>query len=328
MMDEVKPKFRITDSGGFQLALILEKYEACKRHNDHNGMRKQFVTVEKFIEKNTPVDVIKRAGKFDSDIVMGLDLPILNYSDHNSRWREFNGKFPVNLTWANKSIECWKKQSSGSQLMLPLQCYNYDQLMIFLRGLYFDDFSGVALPTRNHTAGELAEMIRVISKQGIRRIHILGSSSLLVIAMMAFLTRNYLEWGSIDSSTWLMAANYRRYIDPITLRQVDLSKMVIPSAYCGCDFCKRWYNTFDAPRDFVCGLATHNYLAIDGAVKRMHQVSTSVESLKGHLLAAFPKKADRDKIKELVISLERFKIRPTSKMKESEPEIKNRKILT
>ena len=306
-LSDVGAGYTITDSGGFQIAGILDQYDISRKNRDNQTADKLQKKIEKILQVNSPEVVCKIANGFSSDIVMALDMPVSNYSDNQLQENEFQKKLGVNLMWANDSIKFHRKYCPSSNLILPLQCYNVDQIEKFLAGIGSDDFAGVSIPTRNHSVAEIVKMITFLYSMGIRQIHILGSSKILVIAMMSYLTRHHLSWGSFDSTSWNMAAMNLRYLDPVTLRQTDISKLNIESINCPCPWCYR-YRFLEKKRsgyDFIYHLANHNFWVTENAVQTLYNVSDNLGTLNLYLKSILQEK-DYPEINCLIASLRQF----------------------
>ena len=104
---------------------------------------------------------------------------------------------------------------------------------------------------------------------GIRKVHILGSSSLPIISVCAFMSQRFFDWISFDSTTWRMKAQNGEFIHPYDLRSYILHETGSYKAgyRCYCPSCKgrtlgqiSRLNKIDKRKVLV----THNYLAIQG----------------------------------------------------------------
>lgn len=286
----------ITDSGGFQIAGLLDQYDVCRKNNDNQTVDKLKKKIEKILQVNTPEVVCKIANKFSSDIVMALDMPISNFSDDQLQANEFQKKVGVNLMWANDSIKFHRKYCPESKLILPLQCYNVDQIDKFLAGISSDDFDGVSIPTRNHNIADIVKMITYIYSTGIKQIHILGSSKILVIAALSYLARHHLEWASFDSTSWSTAALNLRYIDPRNLKQLYLKKVNVENSRCSCPWCRKYkfLETARSDYDFIYHLANHNYWVVDNAVRTFNNISKNLNDIENYLKKVLKKKDHKD----------------------------------
>ena len=307
LLADIGASFTITDSGGFQIANILDRYNVKYQKKDYSACRQLKKKLEKIVQKNSPEAVCGIASKFNSDIVMALDMPVLNYREALLQDQEFKLKLNVNSQWANDSIKWRRKLCPEAKLVLPFQCYNISQIEQFMARIGSDDFDGVSLPVRHHSVSEIVKMIMFLYFKGIRSIHILGSSKILVIAAMAYLTRHHLDWGSFDSSTWGMAAMNIRYIDPLTLRQTHVSKVNLDSVNCRCPWCRK-YRFIEKSRcdyDLIYHIANHNFWVTENVVQTFNNISADIKLMESYLMKILEPKF-HGQVAELIASLRQF----------------------
>ena len=180
-----------------------------------------------------------------SDIAIGLDWPIRKLKGDVQQQLEFFKKRSLNVQWAYESF-AWKNALiPGAQYFQPIQCYNLEHLDIFLNDISEMGFDGVSMPVRNLKPADLALFLVSFYKRGIRRVHLLGTSSFLVIALCAYAAWNMFEWVSLDSTTWRFAADKENFINPSDLLRTDLRPSIhVPANalnLCPCPFCRgRW----------------------------------------------------------------------------------------
>ena len=175
-----KPNHVILDSSGFQ---ILEAQRKGKILTfDSNRPMKN---TAKYLNLS-PEHVMQVAAIHQPDIVVGLDRPILKLKGDVQQCLEFFKKRPLNVQWAYRSYAWKNAQIPGAQYFQPIQCYNLDQLDIFLNDIAGVLFDGVSMPIRNLKTAELALFLVSFYQRGIRRVHLLGTSNFETITICAY----------------------------------------------------------------------------------------------------------------------------------------------
>jgi hypothetical protein len=144
---------------------------------------------------------MEAASTLNPDIVVGLDFPIQKIKEPVAQQIEFIKKLEYNVPWAFESAEWQKKIGTRTKFFLPIQCYDLEQLDIFfdrIDGLYFD---GVSMPIRGLKIWEIALFLVRFYQFGINRVHLLGTSSFLTIALGAYMARHLFDWVSLDATS-------------------------------------------------------------------------------------------------------------------------------
>ncbi len=285
MIKRANPRYRIDDSGGFQV-----------HEGEKNGKAMTFDPQKPL--KNTPKvlnisprRVMEANAILQPDIVIGLDWPIRKLENDIQRQLEFYKKLEFNVPWAFDSF-AWKSALiPAAQYFQPLQCYNLDHVNIFLnkiRGVLFD---GVSMPVRTLKPAELALFLVSFYQRGITRVHLLGTSSFPIIAMCAYAAWNLFEWVSLDSTTWRFAADKESFLSPLDLSRTDLrSSIHLPAGVmnlCPCPFCQgRSFASIQAlspRRDKLRLLREHNWLAIANVVAELYANGDTIPNLEKEL---------------------------------------------
>jgi queuine/archaeosine tRNA-ribosyltransferase len=173
--------------------------------------------------------------------VVGLDFPIRKVKTNAEKEAEFAKKLDYNVRWAFESVAEWKERCSEAQFFLPIQCYDLEQLDLFLSMTGGFDYDGVSMPTRNLEPHEIAPFLVSFYQRGIRQVHLLGTFSFPVIALCAYMARHLFEWVSLDATTWRFAADKGEFLHPYNLSRVKLQpEITIPDDAenkCPCPFC-------------------------------------------------------------------------------------------
>ncbi len=239
----------------------------------------------------SPQQVMEVAAIHQPDIVIGLDFPIRKVKTVIQEQLEYIKKSQFNVPWAFESF-AWKNALvPHAQYFQPLQCYTLDHLDLFLNEIRGVNFDGVSMPIRTLKLAELALFLVSFYKRGITRIHLLGTSSFLVIAMCAYVAWNMFEWVSLDSTTWRFAADKESFISPLDLSRTDLRSSVhVPATalnLCPCPFCRgRSFQSIQAitpRRDKLQLLREHNWLAIANVVNDLYANGYTIPNLEKEL---------------------------------------------
>jgi tRNA-guanine family transglycosylase len=228
-------KYTMFDSSGYQLLKGEEKGKRLTFNPNlpmkHNGREINLA----------PRHVMETAPVFQSDIVIGLDNPIRKLKTVAEKMAEFKRKLNYNVRWAFESAAEWKERCPEAKFFLPIQCYDIEQLDLFLSktdGLCYD---GVSMPIRNLKIPEIALFLVSFYQRGIKQVHLLGTSSFPRIALCAYAAHHMFEWVSLDATTWRLAADMGEFLNPWNLSRVKLSPRINISAdkpnNCPCPFC-------------------------------------------------------------------------------------------
>lgn len=287
MCRRANPSRLMGDSSGFQ---ILKGEEKGKAMTFDPGQPMKNTSRFLNISSRHPMEV---AAIHQSDIAIGLDWPIRKLKGDVQQQLEFFKKRSLNVQWAYESF-AWKNALiPGAQYFQPIQCYNLEHLDIFLNDISGVRFDGVSMPVRNLKAADLALFLVSFYKRGIRRVHLLGTSSFPVIAMCAYAAWNMFEWVSLDSTTWRFAADKEDFINPWDLSRTDLRpKIYVPQNAlnpCICPYCSgrnfASIHTLDPRKDKVKLLRQHNWWAIENVVADLYANGADIIQLEGALKA-------------------------------------------
>jgi hypothetical protein len=275
------------DSSGFQILMGEEKGKLMTFDPDQ-----PMKNTAKFLNIS-PQQVMEANAIHQPDIVIGLDWPIRKFESEVQKQLEFYDKLRFNVPWAFESF-AWKNALvPHAQYFQPLQCYSLDHLGIFLNDIRGVDFDGLSMPIRTLKPAELALFLVSFYQRGIKRVHLLGTSSFPVIAMCAYAAWNLFEWVSLDSTTWRFAADKESFINPLDLSRTDVRPSVHVSAdtlnLCPCPFCRgrsfHSIQTLVPRRDKVRLLRQHNWWAIENVVTDLYAVGNDIIKLERELKA-------------------------------------------
>lgn len=253
-----------------------------------------------------PTHGFKMAKNLGVNGVIGLDFPIRKLRNKGEQDTEFLKKLDINVKLALESARLRKVISPDIELFIPVQAYDLNQFDLFYSHIKSAEFDGFSMPVRNMDMGTAHSFLVKMSELGKRKVHILGTSSLKVIALGAFMTANYFDWVSMDSSTWLSTANMGRYINPYDLQVHNLN---IPNKYdlnarCFCSACDgRSIGEVQAleKKERSKLLLTHNFLSIDGLVNEFQNAEFTAKYFKLRL-----SKSKRNDISVIIRNLRYF----------------------
>jgi tRNA-guanine family transglycosylase len=309
LIDEAKPRILFQDSGGFQLHEALVKGDKVTFDPTNDVMKDGILNL-------TPNHLIAAAMIFNPDIMMGLDNPIpeiknATHADKQIKFWEYHG---YNLRWAKESSRLRGKYCPEIELFIPVQCYTLQQLNYFLEDFGDTPCDGFSIPQRNHEPQEIAVFMLKLYHSGCRKVHILGSFALRVIALAAYFARNYFDFVSLDCTLWRSDAEYSKYYLPLDLRSVILKdNFSIDESVentCPCPWCrdKTFLKIKNMPYPERHGfLRRHNYWAIEQAMREFYDHAETALSLKTFLSEHCGRKKEIQEIYNFLNMLEHLK---------------------
>jgi hypothetical protein len=227
-------------------------------------------------------------------MMAALDFPLKKYTDRAAQEREFREKLGFNLQWAYDTARLRQQLCPHVQLFIPVQAYNVAQFEIFYdwfvsRGVPFD---GLCMPLRNLKLNEVLLFLARFRQLGIRKVHLLGSNSFLIMALGAYMARHHFAWLSLDATNWQANARYGVYMNPYDLSNESLGETVIVDEQiandCACPWCRNMTFTGikNLPRpEQMSLLVHHNYWVMENARKALFHHATDIPTLERHLLS-------------------------------------------
>jgi tRNA-guanine family transglycosylase len=286
MLNSARAMDVMMDSGGFQL-----------HTGELDGKRITFDENRPLIRNEseiniTPLHVMKAAAIIKPDIIVGLDFPIRKISDPSERKLEFMRKLGFNVVWTKECFDLWKKLCPDIRFFVPIQCYDLDQLDLFNSMIAGVEYHGFSMPDRNMTLKSIILFMVRFYQMGIRQVHILGTSKIGIIAITAYMARNFFDWVSFDATTWRLWAEKSLYMNPYNLLQARIAPDVridpsIPMD-CECPFCRGKTFTFikNLPNtDRTAFLRSHNWWVTEKATRDLYQNASNVIALERCLRA-------------------------------------------
>ena len=280
LIEKLGARTTILDSGGYQL-LQAEK----KGKKIFSDPEKPFTNSKSTINL-APEHVIRAAEALNPTILIGSDFPVRRTSDPTEQTAEFQQKLSQNVQWARKISWMRKRRCPETKLFIPLQCYTLDQFDLFMSHIQGTVFDGLSMPVRNPNLHGIAQFLVRFHELGVRRVHLLGTSSFFVLAFCAYAARHLFDWLSMDSTTWRMAAQNREFLNPDNLSRVKVGKKanIRPGTKnnCSCPWCENM--SFGRIRKLESSemrlfLLRHNFLATENAMKKLYGNAFDSETL-------------------------------------------------
>ena len=301
MIGAAKPKHLMIDSGGFQI-FLAEKREVPMTFDPELPL-----TVTKKSLNLAPRHVVEKAIQMGAGSMVALDFPIRKLKGPVEREREFQKKLPYNVRWAIETAELRKKHCPDISLFIPIQAYNLIQFEEFCEKIKGIDFDGFSLPVRNMSMQDIAMFLLKIHKMGIKKVHILGSSSLPVMSVCAYMSQRFFDSVSFDATTWRISAQYGNFINPKDLanKRLDKDGSYDPQIDCQCQACKgKALGQIAAldKKERMKILLTHNYQAIQDLCKEFGEASFDLQYLEKRLSGS--KRRDIKKILRCMSEIE------------------------
>lgn len=293
MIEIAKPKHLMNDSGGYQIYLAEKNNKAMT----FDPERPLMITTKCF--NLAPRHVIEKAIEMKPDSMVALDYPIRKLKDPKAQKKEFQKKLPQNVAWAIETAELRKKHCPDISLFIPVQAYNLKQFEEFYERIKGIDFDGFSLPVRNMSMKDIAMFLLKMHEWGVKKVHILGSSSLPVISVCVYMSQRFFDGVSFDATTWRISAQYGRFIQPDDLSHKSLNKTgsFDPEFSCPCQSCNGMnlgqISSLDR-KERMKILVTHNYLAVQNLSKEFGKAPVDAQYLKKRLAGS--KRRDIKKI--------------------------------
>ena len=242
-------------------------------------------------------NVVDVASKIQPDIVIGLDYPVMTTRNPVIQMEEFDRKKELNLQWMKEMSELCQIYCPHIELYLPIQCYDLDQFAYFEDDLMRLKYDGMALPIRNMNPMEISRFLIRINELGIRKVHLLGTSSFSNIALATYFARNVFERCSIDSTTWSIGVQYHQYIHPYLLTKILVGRTSTAEGSerlpCKCRWCKgKTYGDITnlVDRERREHLKHHNYLAFKNAGEEFSKHARDPHAFESFLRKHAPKR--------------------------------------
>lgn len=303
MLGHFRSRVCMLDSGGFT---ILKGEEKGKQLSFDSTRP---LTVSHTNVNLAPRHVIDAAIALQPDIMVALDYPIKKTKDRTEQEVEFRKKLPYNIRWAIETAKLQKKYTHDLQLFIPIQCYTLKDFLIFKKEIEEISFDGFSMPVRNLTLKEIAHFLFEFYSTGVKKVHLLGTSSFMVIALAAYFSNHHFHWVSLDSVSWRIAGEHGIYLTPqnlgyISLKDANLKDKEGIREKCRCWACRKasFADLMAYPyRERCLSLWAHNLHAIETACHDLREHSKDLSSLERFLKARAVK---RNKIEELIRCLE------------------------
>jgi hypothetical protein len=295
--------FEILDSSGFSLLRAEEKGAELSF-----DCTKPIKRTRKAINLG-PKHVVEVASILRPNEFVALDLPLRRLPNPTERDEEFKFKLQFNVRWAIETAKLREMYCPEVGLLLAVQCYTLEQLDLFLEAIKDVRYDGISMPIRNANLADVAMFMFRFWQAGIRRVHLLGATAFLTLALCAYMSRHFFNLVSMDSRTWKIQADHNIYMNPHDLSKMWITRDTVIDGDiqmdCNCGWCKDRTFTYvkhlpySDRRLFLC---CHNYWAIENACRELYKHSASIQGLELYL-RAHCKKGRWKKIDELITVL-------------------------
>lgn len=287
MLKMCDAQYVLLDSGGFTI-LIYEE----------NGKMVTFDPNRPLIKKDSllnisPAHVAICASIVKPKFMVGLDYPVKGTDDPLEQYTDYTKKLGYNLLWTWESAEAREKYCPEIDFFVPIQAYTMDQLQFFWKSIHGVNFDGISIPIRNMSIEKLALFMVFFYQQGIDKVHILGTTKPMIIAMAAFMAKHLFPLVSLDSTSWQKLARTGNYINHLDLSSEYLGNVIFENHYnndCPCPFCKGnsfsdIYNKKGSAMTYFLGW--HNFWVTEYFAKEVFEHCDTVYMLKQFLKKNF-----------------------------------------
>jgi hypothetical protein len=310
MLESAAPSNFLIDSGGYSL-LKQEEKSIRTYHIESEPIKYQGSL------NLTPYHVVDVVKKQRPHEFVALDFPVLPVTklpDQSQIGPEFYRKLALNGPWSIETAELRQKHCPEIGLLIPVQCYNTEQLEIVLQTIDGINFDGFSLPTRNMGLSELASFMIRFYQLGIERVHLLGVTKYFTLALAAYMARHFFKRVSLDSRTWKESAKFSSYLNPHDLSRVEIGNNVIMDEGikidCKCPWCKDrsfGYIKHLPYYDKRVLLGCHNFWVTEKAATDLYQHSGSIIDLEAYLKLHSPNTGEIDDLINTLYLIEVFK---------------------
>lgn len=300
LIEECRAKVVMLDSGGYQLLRCSQKGK--KVVCDENGpiWNKGQINL-------TPRHVVNAAVQIKPHILVALDFPIETVKDKKRQEAEFRKKLRFNVPWAIETAKLHKKYCPEIKLFIPVQCYTLEHLEIFFDAIGSVNFDGLSMPVRNLSLAEIAAFLISFYDLGIRRVHLLGTLSIKVMALCAFVARHLFDWVSLDSTGWKAAALYYEYMRPDNLNRISIHDRKLKMVRCACPQCRgnlvNHIKRLSSRRKRAL-LLRHNYWCVKKMTADLYKNSEDLKTMQKFLTKRKVKSQVIEEISESLKSIE------------------------
>lgn len=283
MLIMCQARIKALDSGGFTILKYEEK-----------GKKITFDPTRPLIKDNNllniaPVHVALCASILKPTFMVGLDCPVIGTTDPVEQHTDYTKKFGYNLLWTWESAAAREKYCPEIEFFVPVQAYTMEQLKFFWKHIHGVNFDGISMPERNLSIENLALFLVFFYQQGVDKIHLLGTTKPMIIALAAFIAKHLFGWVSLDSTSWQKLARTGIYINHLDLSSEYLGNVTFETHYnndCPCPFCKNKsfsdiYNLKGSAMTYFLG--RHNFWVTEYFAKEAFNHCDSVNMLKQFL---------------------------------------------
>ena len=186
------------DSGGFQIA------------NTEGGDEKRCIVkigagiqIRKNLTIIDPIDLCRQYGKLDIRYGFTLDHPFWDNTDP----RNFSKRLDDSYTWAKLMFTERTRRCPRTEFLVPLHFRTKTQLDTYFKKMSPLKPEGYAIPAfKKRTLNDIIKISYTLSflrHKGVKKVHILGNSNRVIIAIMAAaISLKMFEMISFDSRTW------------------------------------------------------------------------------------------------------------------------------
>jgi len=292
-----RPQYLMLDSSGYQLH---EGEKKGKRMAFDPNLPMKHTAREINLAPKHGMEV---ASTLQVDIAVGQDFPIRKFRSSAEREAEFQKKLPYNVRWAYESAAAWKECCPKAQFFLPIQCYDIKQLDRFMEMIDGIGYDGVSMPIRNIKIPDIALFLVDFYQRGIKKVHLLGTSSFLKIALCAYMSHHLFEWVSLDATTWRKASEVGGAYNPWNLSRIDLRPCVNikpgTANSCPCPYCAGMeYQVIQGlpKKEKIRLLRQHNWWVLEKAFHDLFEHGAGVIQLERFLKTRSNKVAEIDQL--------------------------------
>jgi len=272
-----RPGKLILDSSGYQ---ILQGEVQHKRLTTNSDLP---IIHTKDRLNISPFHVVTAAVNIQPDIMIGLDFPIRKLSTIEDQEKEYLFKSHYNATWASETALLREICCPHIQFFLPIQCYSLENLDHYMTLIGDIPYDGISMPVRNLSLKEVALFLMRFHQMGVKKVHILGTTSFKMIALCSYFARHFFDMVSLDSTTWRLAAEHNQYHNPLDLSNIGVgnnsSGVDNRNMICECPFCIN--RTFEFIRnlphpDRIALVRSHNFYVIETVAEDLYNNATSI----------------------------------------------------
>jgi len=310
MISKAAPRRVVFDYSGFSVSTARTNQKEIT-FDDSKGIRRTTNGINlPYAQLLPPISKIEAANLE----IIPLDNPVETIKNIDEQDTEFKKKVEFNIKSAHRTARYIKKHCPNHKLLIPLQCYDINQLDKYLREIDDLAYDGLAFPTRSMSLMMMASFLIRLFQVGIKRVHVLGINGFFKLGLSAFMARHYFEDLSADGCAWKISAKASKYILAGNLQTKSVKSISeVDSEYtvkCNCPACKGKSLVDFAQLEYRQRrklLAAHNAFAFNETCRMFFENASTIDNYESYLRNAGAHKRMTSEVIDVLHNLDSLK---------------------